>query len=120
MPFSRTQGHIGQLNRPLRIPGKLLKRSPDVRIGQPFKLRPRRLNDIFRPLIEQAVVEPDPAKREQIYFEIGKLRHEHVPEVVLSQAGESLYEQRWVKGFFFNPAATYQSFFYGYELAGGE
>jgi peptide/nickel transport system substrate-binding protein len=78
------------------------------------------LKDIFRPLVEQAVVEPDPDKREELYFELAKLRHEHVPQVVLSQAGMRLYEQRWVKGFFYNPAATEQSYFYGYDLAGRE
>jgi hypothetical protein len=40
-----------------------------------------------------------------------KLRHEHVPQVNSRKAGMRLYEQRWLKGFFYNPAATEQSYF---------
>lgn len=76
--------------------------------------------EIFRPLVEQAVVEADPAKRAELYYELAKLRHEWVPEVVLSQAGNFQYESRWVKGFFYNPAATQWSYFYGFDLAGRE
>jgi len=74
--------------------------------------------NIFRPLIEQAVVEPDPAKRAELYYELGRLRHEYVPEIILSQAGNYQYTQRWVKGFFYNPVPTQAAYFYGYDLAG--
>lgn len=76
--------------------------------------------DIFRPLVEQAVVEPDPAKRAELYYELGRLRHEYVPEVILSQAGNYQYTQRWVKGFFYNPVPTQAAYFYGYDLVGRE
>jgi len=76
--------------------------------------------EIFRPLVEQAVVEPDPEKRAELYYELGRLRHEHVPEIILSQAGEYHYEQRWVKGFYYNPVLISEYYLYAMDLAGRE
>jgi peptide/nickel transport system substrate-binding protein len=75
--------------------------------------------EIFRPLIEQAVVEPDTAKREQLYFELGQLHYDNVPQIILSQAGERRYEQRWVQGYFYNPIWS-PNYHYPLSLAGGE
>ncbi len=80
---------------------------------------PEEFKDIFRPLIEQAVVEPDETKRAELYYELGKLRYEQVPEVNLSQDGERIYTQRWVNGFFWNPVLGYR-YFYAYDLGGGQ
>lgn len=77
------------------------------------------LKDIFRPLIEQAVVEPDEAKREELYFEIGRLRYEYVPQVNLAQAGSRMYTQRWVDGYYWNPVGG-DYYYYAFSLAGGE
>ena len=81
---------------------------------------PDEFKDIFRPLIEQAVVEPDPAKRAELYYQIGALRYEWVPEVNLSQAGNYTYEQRWVKDYYYNPVLISESYLYAFDLAGRE
>lgn len=75
--------------------------------------------EIFRPLIEEAVVEPDMAKREQLYFELGQLHYDNVPQIILSQQGERRYEQRWLNGYFYNPIWS-PNYHYPLSLAGGE
>ena len=75
--------------------------------------------DIFRSLIEQAVVEPDTAKRAELYYEIQQLHYDNVPQVILAQAGERTYEQRWVQGYFYNPIWD-PNYYYHMSLAGGE
>jgi peptide/nickel transport system substrate-binding protein len=72
--------------------------------------------NIFRPLINQALHEPDTQKRAELYFQVGKLQHDNVPEVTLSQRGERTYIARWVKGYFYNPVADI--YFYAFDLAG--
>jgi peptide/nickel transport system substrate-binding protein len=72
--------------------------------------------DIFRPLINQALLEPDTQKRAELYYQVGKLQHDNVPEVTLSQAGTRWYVQRWVKGYFYNPVGDV--YFYAMDLAG--
>jgi len=82
---------------------------------------PEEFKDIFRPLIEEAVVEADPAKREELYHELGKLYYENVPQIILSQAGTRRYEQRWVDGYFYNPIyGDDLTYFYQMSLAGSE
>ena len=73
--------------------------------------------DIFRSLIEQAVREPDEKKREELYFEIGRLRFENVPQVNLAQAGSRMYLHRWVLDYFYNPVGG-DYYYYGWDLAG--
>jgi peptide/nickel transport system substrate-binding protein len=80
---------------------------------------PEEFKEIFRPLIEQAVVEPDTAKREQLYFELGKLHYENLPQIILAQSGERRYEQRWLQGYFYNPIWS-PNYHYPLTLAGGE
>jgi peptide/nickel transport system substrate-binding protein len=80
---------------------------------------PEDFKNIFRPLIEQAVVEPDEAVREQLYFQLGELRYENVPEVNLAQAGYRHYEQRWVEGYFYNSVSS-DYYYYAFNLAGNE
>jgi peptide/nickel transport system substrate-binding protein len=79
---------------------------------------PDDFRDIFRPLIEKAVEEPDSAKRAEYYYEIQKLHHENVPQVILSQAGNRYYEQRWVKNFYYNPLASAHRYVYPLSLGG--
>jgi len=81
---------------------------------------PDEFKNIFRPLIEQAVVEPDPAKRAELYYEIGKLRYEWVPEVNLSQSGNYTYQQRWVRDYYYNPVLSGEFYLYAFDLAGRE
>ncbi len=80
---------------------------------------PAELKDIFRPLIEQAVLEPDTATRADLYYQIQQLHYDNVPQVILAQAGERRYEQRWLKGFFYNPIWD-PNYHYTLSLAGGE
>ncbi len=80
---------------------------------------PEEFKDIFRPLIEQAVVEPDTAEREALYQELGRLHYENLPQLILSQAGGRRYEQRWLKGYFYNPIWS-PNYNYSMSLAGGE
>ena len=77
---------------------------------------PEDFKDIFRPLIEQAVAETDPDVRADLYYQLAELRYEYVPEVNLSQAGVRHYEQRWVKGYFYNPVAN-DYYYYGLEIS---
>ena len=79
---------------------------------------PDDFREIFRPLIEKAVEEPDAAKRAEYYYEIQKLHHENVPQVILSQAGNRVYEQRWVKNFYYNPLASAHRYIYPLSLGG--
>jgi peptide/nickel transport system substrate-binding protein len=67
---------------------------------------PAELKDQFAGLIDQAVHETDPKKREALYFQIGQLRFETVPNIVLAQETRADYEQRWTEGYFYNPIAT--------------
>jgi peptide/nickel transport system substrate-binding protein len=80
---------------------------------------PEEFKDIFRPLIEQAVVEPDVAKRAELYYQLGQLHYENLPQLILSQQGERRYEQRWLKGYFYNPIWS-PNYNYPMWLAGGE
>jgi peptide/nickel transport system substrate-binding protein len=77
------------------------------------------LKDIFRPLIEQAVLEPDTAKRAELYYQVQQLHYDNVPQVILAQGGERTYEQRWVEGYFYNPIWD-PSYYYHMSLKGGE
>jgi peptide/nickel transport system substrate-binding protein len=81
---------------------------------------PDDFKDIFRPLIEQAVAEPDAAKRAELYYELGALRYENVPEINLSQQGNREYTQRWVKDYYYNPVTQGEWYFYAWDLAGRE
>ncbi|MEZ4514663.1 MAG: ABC transporter substrate-binding protein [Chloroflexota bacterium] len=80
---------------------------------------PDEVRDIFRPLIEQAVLESDPAKRAELYYEIGRLRHEYVPEVVLSQGGDVSFEMRWVNGYYYHPLVSSHRYIYPLSLDAG-
>ena len=67
---------------------------------------PQELKDQFAAQIDQAVHETDTAKREALYFQIGELRFERVPNIVLAQPTNAEYEQRWMEGYFYNPLST--------------
>jgi peptide/nickel transport system substrate-binding protein len=72
--------------------------------------------NIFRSLINQALHEPDSQKRAELYYQVGKLQHENVPEVTLSQRGERWYIARWLKGYYYNPVGDI--YWYAFDLAG--
>jgi ABC-type transport system substrate-binding protein len=64
------------------------------------------LTSQFMELINSAVVLTDPAERQPIYEEITQLDYDQVVGVRLVLPGVRRYEQRWVKGYYFNPAAS--------------
>ncbi len=70
----------------------------------------------FQELVTAGVLAADPAEREAIYFELQQLHHDQAPQVTLSQAATARYEQRWVQGYYYNPAAFGQDF-YAYSYA---
>jgi peptide/nickel transport system substrate-binding protein len=57
----------------------------------------------FQEIINRGVVEPDPAKRAEIYKEFNQLYYEQVPCLLLYNAQGRRYQQRWVSGWYFNP-----------------
>ncbi len=80
---------------------------------------PKEFTDIFRPLVEQAVSEPDEAVRADLYHQLAALRYEYVPEVNLAQAGSRTYLQRWVGDYIYNPVGS-DYYYYNWSLKGGE
>lgn len=62
---------------------------------------PKELIGQFKPLIDQGVHEPDPAKRAVIYKQLNQIYFENVPTLLLAQSQGHHYEQRWVKGWYF-------------------
>ena len=72
----------------------------------------------FQELVTAGVLAPTPAEREAIYFELQQLHHDQAPQVTLAQATTARYEQRWVNGYYFNPA-RFSPDYYTYSLDGG-
>ncbi len=70
---------------------------------------PQELVDQYAELINAAVVSTDEAERQALYEQISELDYENVTGVRLAVATARRYEQRWVKGWYFNPSysATY-------------
>jgi peptide/nickel transport system substrate-binding protein len=67
---------------------------------------PEELTAQFAELIDSAVVLTDPAERQPIYEEITQLDYDNVVGIRLVLPGIRRYEQRWVKGWYYNPAAS--------------
>jgi peptide/nickel transport system substrate-binding protein len=64
---------------------------------------PKSLTDQFQPIITAGVKETDPTKRTAIYQPLNQLYYDNVPTLLLAIAHGRHYEQRWVKGWYFNP-----------------
>ena len=64
---------------------------------------PQELTDQFTDIINRGVVEPDPAKRHEIYKEFNQLFYEQAPDLLLFIVNGRRYQQRWVEGWFTNP-----------------
>ncbi|HEX2979597.1 MAG TPA: ABC transporter substrate-binding protein, partial [Anaerolineaceae bacterium] len=71
---------------------------------------PTELQDQFRDINSRAVVETDPDKRAEIYKEFNQLFYDQDPTMIMFSVLGRHYEQRWVKGWYFNP--IYPSFYY--------
>lgn len=76
-----------------------------TRMGLPEEMKAQ-----FQGLIDAAVVSTDPAERQAIYEQITELDYENVVGVRLILASSRRYEQRWVKGYYYN--AAYSSIYY--------
>lgn len=69
----------------------------------------------FQELVNAGVAAADPAAREAVYFELQKLHHEQAIQITLAQATGVRYEQRWVDGYFYNPA-LFGNYYYSLSL----
>lgn len=64
----------------------------------------------FQELINKGVSETDPAKRHEIYKELNQKVFELAPDIILAIPTGRHYEQRWVKGWYYNP--IYPHYYY--------
>ena len=64
---------------------------------------PEDLTKQFQDLLNQGVSLTDPAKRADVYKQVNQLEYDNAPEILLATATTRRYEQRWVKGFYYNP-----------------
>jgi len=53
-------------------------------------------------LIAEGIASVDPAKRQEIYYQLQALYYEDVPSIGLYQPLERRYERDWVKGWYYN------------------
>lgn len=72
---------------------------------------PQDLVDQFSELINAAVVSTDNDERQALYEQISELDYENVTGVRLAVPTVRRYEQRWVKGWYYNPAYS-TTYFY--------
>jgi peptide/nickel transport system substrate-binding protein len=80
---------------------------------------PEDLQAQFAELVNAGASETDPAAREQIYFQLQQLFYDTVPTVILAQATNTRYEQRWVQDWFYNPLLSgIGPYVYAYSIAG--
>ncbi len=70
-----------------------------TRMGLPDEVKAQ-----FQELIDAAVVSTDADERQALYEQITELDYENVIGVRLVLASSRRYEQRWVKGYYYNPA----------------
>jgi peptide/nickel transport system substrate-binding protein len=80
---------------------------------------PEELKAQFQELVTAGVMEADPAKREQIYFQLQELFQDNAIQITLSQETGARYEQRWMKDWFFR-VGQFGGYYYAYGLEGGE
>jgi peptide/nickel transport system substrate-binding protein len=64
---------------------------------------PEDLTAQYQELLNQGVSETDPAKRDEIYKQVNQLQFDNPSLILLATATGRRYEQRWVKGWFYNP-----------------
>ncbi len=64
---------------------------------------PEELVQQYQELLNQGVSETDPAKRAEIYAQVNQLQYENPSLILLATATGRRYEQRWVKGWYYNP-----------------
>jgi peptide/nickel transport system substrate-binding protein len=57
----------------------------------------------FADMINRAVIEPDPARRAEIYKEFNQLYYDTASSIPLFVSTAQRYQQRWVQGWYHNP-----------------
>ena len=76
---------------------------------------PDDLLEQYRSIVSAAVLESDPAAREQMYFDLQQLVYDTVPQVYLLQRDAPWYTQRWVNGYYYRVGAFGRDY-YAYSL----
>jgi peptide/nickel transport system substrate-binding protein len=64
---------------------------------------PQELLDLFGDLVNKGVSASDPAERQKIYEQLTQVDYDWAPAIRLATPTTRHYEQRWVKGYYFNP-----------------
>jgi peptide/nickel transport system substrate-binding protein len=64
---------------------------------------PEDLTAQYQELLNQGVSETDPAKRSEIYAQVNQIQYDNPSGILLATALARRYEQRWVKGWYYNP-----------------
>ncbi len=77
---------------------------------------PADLKAQFQELVDAGVAAATSAERTAIYYELQKLHHDNAIQITLAQATDVRYEQRWVQGYYYNPA-LFDRYFYSFSLA---
>jgi peptide/nickel transport system substrate-binding protein len=65
---------------------------------------PEEVRAQFAAIINQAVEETDPARRGQVYQQFNQLYYDLAPSIPLFQEIGQSYRQRWIQGWYYNPA----------------
>lgn len=68
----------------------------------------------FQEKINAGVAETDPAKRNEIYKTLNQEVFDLAPTIILAVATQRHYEQRWIDGWYYNPAYS-ESYYYAYS-----
>jgi peptide/nickel transport system substrate-binding protein len=71
----------------------------------------------YEELASAAARETDPAKREEMYFEIGQLFHDDAISIIGAQRTGKQYQQRWVDGYFYR-VGQFEPMYYNISLDG--
>ena len=64
---------------------------------------PDDLKSQYQELLSQAVVETDPEARDAIYQQVNQIQFDNPSGILLATATGRRYEQRWVRGWYYNP-----------------
>jgi peptide/nickel transport system substrate-binding protein len=79
---------------------------------------PADLRAQFGELVTAGVMESDPGKRAQIYYDLQQLFYDEAVQVVLSQPTNAHYEQRWVQDYFYR-VGQFGDYYYALGLNTG-
>jgi len=60
-------------------------------------------NPLVDNLINSGIIEPDPAKRQTIYYQLQQIYYDDVPSLMIDQVVGRHVERDWVNGWYYNP-----------------